>query len=799
MSLSLRAGAIGLAAGAVLGFVLGISLRPSSAPAPGEPAAATAAAPASATSTVHASDAPTATAVLAAAMPAPSTASAIAAAVAAAAKPEAAPAGTGKITGRVKTAAGAPVAGAKVTLLRVENRQRWRGRGRRSSSAAEEEKPIESLVKEWVASEVERRASKREAVSDASGAFAFAGLGDGRFYASARAEGFKISGESDLEPGADVELTATALGRVEATLVLPDGSAPPQATILFSKGNGGDNVEWSPDDPVAEVAPGTYTVSAWTQSDDGDDATTLRSTPQHVVVEASGPPARLTFELKGKPAIHGAVVLPADEKSPEATVFALRFTGPPPDASDLVMGAQGVQYGRVNARGSKPRYEVTDLQPGSYLVGIGRGYQGPVVASQIVEVADGPVTVDLALPPADRASAIDLTVLGAGGERLDEFTVSQEVEMNGMPMGSNNPAVVHMKDGTTLVFLAAADPRMAAAMRVRFGRSADPDEAAAEAKPVLVVAAEGLGERRVTIEKGQHAVTVRFAASATLDVTIAGYAKSGLEGRITPSLVPADAKPQDQRQLMMSRMRGRRGMRGGGEDGGIVDADGRASLGPVEAGSYEIVLTAASDPRTAGFGMGSEVARTPVELRAGKNAASVAIPALYTLEVDAPPGSQLSLRPDRGGEDPFSYMNASSAQVNKAGRGTFELLPAGRYVLNGQTAEGEGGEMTVAVPASGVVKFAPETHDAYAVTITSPTGGYAKLGLEDGDLVVAIEGTELDGDEQMQGAFMSIFGKEAATLTLLRGGTRVDLVVDPKKLRGGTNDGGYMRPVHRPR
>ncbi|HVY63078.1 MAG TPA: hypothetical protein VHF22_15580, partial [Planctomycetota bacterium] len=619
-----------------------------------------------------------------------------------------------------------------------------RGRpGRRG--APEPDRPLEALVKEWVERELSRRATSRRTGTDAAGAFAFADLPGGKYYIGAEAEGWTIKTDARVvEPGADVEFTATALGRVEVTLILPDGSAPREATLSFGRSGGSSNVSWTPDDPVADLEPGTYMASAATQPGDGDDAELFRSAPQRVVVEAGGPPARLTLELKGKPGIHGAVLLPKDEKNPQVTVLALRFTGAPPDAADLAMGHPGVVYARVDDEGARARYRLDELQPGSYLVGIARGYQGPIAASQIVEVADASVTVDLALPPADRAAAIELTVLGPSGERVTEFQVQAEVEMpGGFGRNSLGCTQVGLKDGPTLVFLPAADALRR--QRFRFGPSEDSEESEPQEPPktTLVVTAEGLGERRAELAKGQRSgpVTVRFTGSATLDLTIGGYARSAVEGRLTPALVRADASPNERRQSMFQGVSRRMYVNGGmsGGDAGAIDAEGRAALGPVEAGRYEVVLSAGE---LGGGTMPHEIARAAVDLRPGKNSLTVNVPPLYTVEVDATSGSQLSLRPDGPGEeDPFSYMSALSAQANKAGRATFELVTAGKYRLAGATEDGTSGEMPVTVPAAGPIRFAPEPHDAMYVQVTSKTGSYAKLGLEDGDYIVGVDGT----------------------------------------------------------
>jgi len=812
-----------LAVGALVGFALGTAAPRETAPSA---AGAAAAAMSSGASEATASDAspapptgpsaPTSDAATAAAPRSPpstaatpraTTASAFAAAVAAIAPPEGFH-GTSKVTGSVLTKERTPVAGATITLTLDRSAENRRRSSRRRSDDDDERPSVAEQVERWAQNELRRRASTWEAKTDAAGAFSIEGLPERKFTIHASAKGYEISRDGPHEPvaaGAVVAFTAKAQAQLEATVIAPDGSTPARVTIILQKGGSTSHEQWSAEEPSITVNPGTYVVSAKVDANDDEDEGEdsfgpLASATQRIELVAGGPAARAVFELKGKPSIRGRVIFPEDEVPGEriqARIVAVRFVGKPP-AADELENHPGAESAWASSSNRKGAYEVDEVTNGSWIVGVSRGHGQNFVATQIVEVADGPVRLDLTIPPVDRMKAIALTVLGPGGEPIEDFEVDYAVRSASGGSATDDATVVKLRDGTTLVVLDGIEART----KSWHNPMDDEDDEESAAPPVLTVTltvtAEGFGAKTVTLAKGQRsgAVTVQFGAAATLDATVLGYAGSDLAGRLALGLLKDEPAPKesDDDEISFPNLGS-----SSSPTEGALDADGKATLGPVEAGRYVVLLYAGAGGSRGRYDR-REVSRTPITLRGGKNDLTLPIPTLYTLTVEAPVGTHLQMQP--AGHDSSSGMRfggSSSVQIGKSGRGEFANLPAGRFKLSGYSPTGQMGDMEVTVPAAGAVVWKPAEYDALKVRITNKDGALAKAGFEDGDLIIAIEGTEFTNMQQMQMAFMGVMAKEAADMTVLRGADRLNIVVDPKTLMGGRSQGGNMQPAARPK
>ena len=173
----------------------------------------------------------------------------------------------------------------------------------------------------------------------------------------------------------------------------------------------------------------------------------------------------------------------------------------------------------------------------------------------------------------------------------------------------------------------------------------------------------------------------------------------------------------------------------------------------------------------------------------GENRISVGLPRFHPLTIVADPGTQLHLsRMD----DPESGRIGRTCDEN--GRASFPALAAGRYqILSWGPA---GGQMEVTLPGPAEVVFKPGRLDALRVTITDPTGTIGKAGFQNGDLVVAIDGSRFDNLAKLQMLMAIAMNREKATFTVLRGGREFDLTVTIKDMMRG-NQGGRLDPAKR--
>ncbi len=291
----------------------------------------------------------------------------------------------------------------------------------------------------------------------------------------------------------------------------------------------------------------------------------------------------------------------------------------------------------------------------------------------------------------------------------------------------------------------------------------------------LMVTATGHGSASTEFRYGQdREVTVNFSETASLEVSIEGYDGSGYEGELNADLVREGASNRDPR-----------GQRGRG-----FDDSGRKTLGPVQPGDYTLRIRL----QAASFWSSKVIAAIPVTLVPGMNRESVRLPRLYSLVVDVamdpqPESLYLSYREK-------NTWWADSAEVKPNGQARFDNIPAGEYTLQAED-RGDDSRMSVRVPTEGIVTYRPASLNALVVRIRDRDGSYGDLGLRDGDLVIGVDGVELDNSYAIQAKLVEAKARDTITLLLQRGGSRVELTVDPRKLADERFRGGSMVPTRR--
>ncbi len=715
--------------------------------------------------------------------PQPSTLSALAAAIAAFPAPEV-PRGTGKISGRVRTVEGVGIPGAKVSVMPD-------GRGRQKSKAAarkpEGEKrddpaALAARVKDWVQAERELNARTRETTSDPDGSYAVDDLPPGKFFVTGEARGYEISNRGNaLEPDATHDLIATPVALLEPTVVMPDGSAPDAATLHFQSADGSSSQSrhWSPADPAhreVNAPAGTWKVHVA----GGENQDELASEKQTLTFRPGDPPVAATFALRGRPGVKGAVRRPADEVADGYLVVRAVRVAPGEEPSVARLMSEGTAD-HLGAGDSEYRLK---LDPGTYLVGVSRGWQGPIAAREMVEIVDSMVVIDFAVPAIDARNALVLNVFGPTGDRVRDVTVGIGVKHSGGSSSNGEAVLVKKTDGTLCVPLEGV-------VEAQFsgnGRGADFD--AADVEITLRVKSAELGQKPVKLASGQRTgtVEVRFGTPATLEVTVAGYAGSGHEGSVNVWLEAPGLDPNERQQAMWESIQHRRG---NGAGSGF-DADGRRTLGPVESGRYLLVLGASSGGQ---YWNTMPLESFPVALQPGRNDLTIALPALHELVVEIGKPGNVYLTPKVA--DAAEQGRGVSIEVGKSGRATFERLPRGSYKLQVWGEGIEHGDMTVHVPASGPVKYAPDPINAVRVTVTRPDGVLGQAGFQSGDLIIAADGIELVSREQIAMMFPLMLQKPQVELTVQRSGSTLKLTLDPKKLMNPQQIGGNLEPTSR--
>ena len=221
--------------------------------------------------------------------------------------------------------------------------------------------------------------------------------------------------------------------------------------------------------------------------------------------------------------------------------------------------------------------------------------------------------------------------------------------------------------------------------------------------------------------------------------------------------------------------------------GNDTSAEKSVSLGPVEVGNYDVILSVQNERTHDSF----DISVVPTSLVEGSNQLTMAIPKLYplTLRFETEGGVVSLEAADKGG--PRSYREVGSTKEV-----TFTTLPAGRYTIQ-RFSDGVPAFMDVEVPSSGPVMFEAKLVNAMRISITDRDGDLAKMGFIDGDLVIGLGDQEFTDMVQMQTAWMTALAEETCTAKIQRGSRVFDLEIDPKIIMNPGRAGGDFEPVGR--
>jgi RNA polymerase sigma-70 factor (ECF subfamily) len=643
----------------------------------------------------------------------------------------------GSITGRVTTADGHPVAGVKITAS-------CSARGRASSPAAASASATraENAVREAIVWTKWDEATRREEVTDASGAYVVSGLVDSDYWLTATAPGWQIrpganASRKGARPGGTADFVAAAQTDVPVTIVSPAAPLPDEVLVRWTLpdgGGGGASAWWTPADPVIHVPPGTWDLVAEVAKD-------LRSPPVRVVAESGTAAAPVTLTLAVRDALTGVVRFESGDDGWDLVEVLVRRrpSGGPHDEK------------RTTARAPEWTYRFEDLAPGDYDVSASLDRRTPLTTVP-VRVTPGRVTQDVTMRPPGPNDYLTVRVLGPDGVPLPPRDVSLVLNMRADgSSGSGGGHMVPQRDGS---------------IRFVFASSFNVD--VPDPHWFLCAHSQRFGEREAEFEKGKTgSVEIRFDEPAVLDPTIDVAANSPLAGRLRVTLVPAGTS-----QLFYLSSRG-------------------APTDPVEPGDYVACLWLVCD----GEMMPRLIGRTPVRMHRGRNPVTLRVPELSTLTIRVPgvaDGTRVFISSARR---PSADLYNPQVPA-KDGAAEFDEVPPGLYVVQ-MTVAGVVQDMIVRLPGANDVTFA-QTHIAgLAVTVDDSKGALATSGFEGGDLVVSIDGQALETMQQAETLLYGARGRKTLDLDVLRGGRRGALTVDPSKFGSHTERGGWWEPVVR--
>lgn len=680
--------------------------------------------------------------------------------------------GSGVISGVVTDTTGKPVEGVVVRLApQYTNRDYYQARRRDNDSGVPRVLSLDETVKITVDQYQRTTGAMRQAVSAANGSYQFEGLPDQMYTVVAYSKRYEVAAEESgwyqaVKPGETVNFTAKIVTPVSLQVLAPDGQPAKEANIIASSGsessremrNAGDNF-WTPENTKIYLRPGKYDIHAVVSDEEnmfpGNEGGFIKSDSVPVEVTESENGTPVVLKLHSVPGVFGKVVFPKNDIERNGYVTIMEVAaGTEPDLKQLAKSDKGAWIGAYRSK-----YQFSDLKQGTYVVGVAREHRGEVVASAVVTIGETPVEQNLELPaPSAKNSLIVLATNKAGEPILCndfEFRIEQKNRTN-----SGGGKGARQSNGEYWVSLSS---EVAALYNKKWN---------AGTHLYLSVVSESLGTREVEIVEGQKNATVVFDEPATLKITVAGYKGSGMEGRLS----------------VTGAFSGGRGY-GAGHFTTKIGADGTGLSSKIQPGEYDIILNASkadSEWNT------TQVAKKTFVLLPGENLLTFSTPQLYNITVRFPKGYSGSHVSLQSGEE---RQHFSSPEIGEDETALFENLPSGEYLLT--VYHGQPEIMKVIVPTSGIIEFQPMKVNALRVRISSTNNEATKAGLQNGDLIVGVDGKEFENTQQMQMLFAAAMTKsEDSKLTILRGGNTVEVTFNLGNMRKGLT-GFNLEPAGR--
>ncbi|MBL8843240.1 MAG: hypothetical protein JNL90_17095 [Planctomycetes bacterium] len=686
------------------------------------------------------------------------------------APPPASSRGTKTIRGRIVDRDGRPVVGAVVRALREVEATRMPSASSLGESAPAAAR-LEDAVKRAVEAFYDRAADRRETQSDANGEYALTELRDGHWRVQAWQTGFSLTAlpSDEVRPDATVDFTATPVVPCAIDVALPDGTIP-SAALLSIRRPGAERWSreelWSRERPRVALAVGEWELRATLGDPQSGPSwpAYLASKPARVVAEAERTAGPIALRLEGTPGIRGTIVnRRGGDRHVMVKLLALARGAEP----DLKLLARSDGSHHWSTDGS---YAFTDLAPGRYVVGVSGNWQDRIRAHAVVEVGAGMVVQDLEIPPLERANCIVARVLDPAGRAVDDVRFVLEVATSRGSSGSHVEAE-RRADGSWWIPLEGSDELFQ-----------DDGSLVADATLSVTAKSESFGDATAKVAaSGPREVELRFGAAASLVATIAGYAGSGFEGRLSLSVRAIEEEEEGRHFFRMT--------------GETVRPDGTQEFGALAPGRYRLELTLQDG--SSRFGGDNSLGHLDLTLTAGENRATVVIPTLHSLTVLVPDGAtgQVELRriTGEGEEEEVDWSGWHQLEIDAQGRAVFKELLAGKYSVSidfddldvsGALDElGYGddssGELEVTVPAAtGAVRFKPAVLNALVVWVQDEEGQLARAGFERGDLLVAVDGERFEKASAMKEAIAARLAKKSITFTVVRGGETLELVVE---------------------
>lgn len=658
----------------------------------------------------------------------------------------------GAITGSVVDARGNPIVGASVTSdnaftswsTKVQSRSTNAvGRGYAGPT------DIEEGLARTAEARLRSRRDRRRVATASDGTFRLEGLRPGQHRLMIQAEGF-VFGNEVHSVGDEVIAVGEPVAIFTLDVRLPDGSQPDLAII----GTGDDNrptyYEWKPDAPELRMRERRVRFQVWAGDVERLDWRT-------VIAEFASPATALSLAADGQ-GPHEVLLEPAQLL--RVTVDDASSSGPRIPAWMKIIPADGARpadkdWTRSEAqtvtRQETGRFAASGLAAGDYWLGVGRGASTPELVDRITLV-EGTTRHRVALGELTRSDFLEVTCRTAEGLPVLGVKINAVTKAEGGGSSSGNSNGITRGPGVYWVTWSS------------IYRGYDP----ANVESVeLTAKSKAFGDAGVELAPGSSAVEITFVEPADLELLVTG----DLAGKYAAYLARAEAEGEVER--MNPYFGGMRGMES-------VDAAGRALFSGKQPGAY-VLHVFEGDGR---HGRATPLITEDVVLRPGSNAMTVALPTLHDVALHAPKGREgqrfWMRRDDSDGSG--APRTDRNGRLGEDLRCTFEGVPAGRYLV-GTWGRSGNQQMTVDVPGGEVV-WDPQEPDCLRASPVTAGSAAHEAGLRDGDLVIAIDGKDVDARRGVSVLPIRLMN-ETLQLTVVRDGRTLNVTAGPFGERNG--------------
>ena len=633
---------------------------------------------------------------------------------------------SGTITGTVVSTDGSPIADAK-----IEAHPNF-PEGSPFVPAQARSSDLEGRVRRLVQRERLGEATKSEATTDSSGSFSLARIGSTEYRVSVKRAGFQFEeSRRNAHAGESVEFVGDPRAVAFVEIRTSDGSSPRNVYFMTKTERSNSSRSWSEEEPRVTVEPGRCEVSA--------RAGKLYS--ETVAAEFRlGEETSITLTLRKQPELTGKLIYPPGEVPGHDLFLGLLVrTDYPEPVQEHLEHAQ-------SSRSGGDTYSFPNLTPGPYWVCIGRGswwrnVMNPVFLS--VDI-DGPVELDLEVPPLDLSHGFQVSVFDANGTKVSMPSIQIDTEFTGGGNYSAGVNLIKMRDGSTYAL-----------------PNKDQLEQFIEKGGSIVVratASDGSAGASSAMTSFGGAVRIDLSESAAVTVQVVG--------------IPSEMKGVSVRlDSEVGRNRGNRQS---------LDSNGRVVLSRVSTGPCTVQLYASIE------GMGNrEILSESATVTAGDCFLTFDFPELYSVTV---------LDPEEVEVRRFVLQGSSNYRAKTVeGVANFTFVPPGEYRLSVR-GSGEQGEQLIVVPTAGPITFEPVAPNALTVVIRDENGAFARAGLREGDIVLSVGGEMASGEDQLRMLGILLQNQQTVELTIVRDEVEMKLEVESAILIE-TNPGGSLRPI----